>query len=109
MKSEAEVDLYVFKWHFGFRVANLWLIIVGGSLINQLDPFIDDPGSIVDLLGVSVPGKSQVCFTNTTYSMVVLVLFFLFFLVLCLQACLPALLLACLPALLGASSNAACC
>lgn len=60
MKSEADVDLYVFKWHFGFRVANLWLIIIGGSIINKLDPFIDDPGSIVDLLGVSVPGKSQV-------------------------------------------------
>ncbi|CAN0254207.1 unnamed protein product, partial [Hapterophycus canaliculatus] len=39
--------------------ANLWLIIIGGSIINQLNPFIDDPGSIVDLLGVSVPGKSQ--------------------------------------------------
>ncbi|CAN0322366.1 unnamed protein product [Pylaiella littoralis] len=59
MKSEADVDLYVFKWHFGFRVANLWLIIVGGSLINQLDPFIEEPSSIVDLLGSSVPGKSQ--------------------------------------------------
>lgn len=64
MKSEADVDLYVFKWHFGFRVANLWLIIVGGSLINQLDPFINKPSSIVDLLGVSVPGKSQVCQKN---------------------------------------------
>ena len=60
MKSEPEVDLYVFKWHFGFRVANLWLIIIGGSIINKIDPFIEDPGSIVDLLGVSVPGKSQV-------------------------------------------------
>lgn len=59
MKSEADVDLYVFKWHFGFRLANLWLIIIGGSIINKLDGFVDDPGSIVDLLGVSVPGKSQ--------------------------------------------------
>ncbi|CAM9836918.1 unnamed protein product, partial [Scytosiphon promiscuus] len=59
MKCEADVDLYVFKWHFLFRVANLWLIIIGGSIINKLDPFIEDPGSIVDLLGVSVPGKSQ--------------------------------------------------
>lgn len=65
MKSEADVDLYVFKWHFGFRVANLWLIIVGGSLINQLDPFIEKPSSIVDLLGSSVPGKSQVCSQQT--------------------------------------------
>ena len=62
MKSEPEVDLYVFKWHFGFRVANLWLIIIGGSIINKIDPFIEDPTTIVDLLGVSVPGKSQVRF-----------------------------------------------
>lgn len=60
MKSEAEVELYVFKWHFGFRVANLWLIIIGGSIINKLDPFLEEPESIIDLLGVSVPGKSQV-------------------------------------------------
>ncbi|CBJ31516.1 early-response-to-dehydration protein [Ectocarpus siliculosus] len=64
MKSEADVDLYVFKWHFGFRVANLWLLIIGGSIINQLDPFIEDPASIIDLLGVSVPGKAQF-FLNT--------------------------------------------
>lgn len=60
MKSEAEVDLYVFKWHFGFRLANLWLIIIGGSIINKLDEFASKPGNIIDLLGVSVPGKSQV-------------------------------------------------
>eukprot|EP00904_Undaria_pinnatifida_P004555 jgi/Undpi1/140/HiC_scaffold_1.g00139.m1 len=59
MKNEADVDLYVFKWHFGFRVANLWLIIIGGSLINKLDAFVNKPSSIVDLLGSSVPAKAQ--------------------------------------------------
>ncbi|CAM9780654.1 unnamed protein product [Ascophyllum nodosum] len=63
-KSEAEVDIYTFKWHFGFRVANLWLIIIGGSIINRVDDFIDDPSSIVELLGSSVPTKSQF-FTST--------------------------------------------
>lgn len=42
------------------QVANLWLIIIGGSIINRLDGFVDDPASIVDLLGASVPTKSQV-------------------------------------------------
>lgn len=42
------------------QVANLWLIIIGGSVFNQLDPFIERPASIVDLLGESVPGKAQV-------------------------------------------------
>lgn len=45
--------------HVG-QVANLWLTIIGGSIINQLDPFIEDPSSIVDLLGASVPSKAQV-------------------------------------------------
>ena len=42
------------------QVANLWLIIIGGSLINKLDAFVNKPSSIVDLLGSSVPAKAQV-------------------------------------------------
>lgn len=70
MKSEADVDLYVFKWHFGFRVANLWLVVIGGSIINKLDGFIEKPGDAVDLLGTSIPGKSQVggCRTCCTHT-----------------------------------------
>lgn len=45
------------------QVANLWLIIIGGSMINKLDSFASKPSSIVDLLGASVPAKAQV---NTT-------------------------------------------
>lgn len=44
-------------------MANLWLIIIGGSILNQLDPFVDDPTSIVDLLGESVPAKGEVKLT----------------------------------------------
>lgn len=60
------VAVYFAKFRYSFlpslmeQVANLWLIIIGGSIFNQLDPFIDRPASIVDLLGASVPGKAQV-------------------------------------------------
>lgn len=46
------------------QVANLWLIIIGGSIINKLDAFADKPTSIVDLLGASVPAKAQVKIIN---------------------------------------------
>lgn len=62
MKSEGDVDMYVFRWHFGFRVANLWLILIGGSLFDQLDTLIDSPSKIVELLGTSVPAKGEVSF-----------------------------------------------
>lgn len=45
---------------FALQVANLWLIIIGGSIINKLDAFASEPSSIVDLLGASVPAKAQV-------------------------------------------------
>ena len=41
----------------GFQVANLWLILIGGSLINQLAPILDNPSSIVDLIALAVPGE----------------------------------------------------
>lgn len=34
MKSEPEVDLYVFKWHFGFRVSLAKLYVHLGSAQN---------------------------------------------------------------------------
>jgi hypothetical protein len=38
----------------GFQVANLWLILIGGSLFNQLSAMIEDFNSIVPLIGAAV-------------------------------------------------------
>lgn len=48
-------------------MANLWLIIISGSIFNKLDQAIGDPGSIVDLLGQSVPNKAQVKMVEVAY------------------------------------------
>ena len=80
VKSLALVDAYVFQWHFGensklleyspehsdidrwlagYQVANLWLILIGGSIFNQLESFIDKPQSSVTLIAAAVPGTSS--------------------------------------------------
>ena len=40
-KSMPEVDRYAFFWHQLFQFANLWLILIGGSLFNQIDAIIE--------------------------------------------------------------------
>jgi hypothetical protein len=36
-KSMPEIDAYTFFWHMLYQFANLWLILIGGSLFNQID------------------------------------------------------------------------
>ncbi|CAM9869924.1 unnamed protein product [Chrysoparadoxa australica] len=59
LKSNSLVDDYTIRWHFGFQVANLWLVVIGGSLFNQLDAILDDPTSIIELLARALPEASQ--------------------------------------------------
>ncbi|KAG5191569.1 late exocytosis, associated with Golgi transport-domain-containing protein [Tribonema minus] len=47
LKSASAVDLYVFKWHFGFQLANLWLVLIGGSIFEQFGALNADPASVV--------------------------------------------------------------
>ncbi|CAM9545889.1 unnamed protein product, partial [Phaeothamnion confervicola] len=46
-----------------FQVANLFLLIIGGSFISQISDVIDDPMSIATLLAEAIPGKA-VFFVN---------------------------------------------
>ena len=41
-----------------YQFANLWLILIGGSLFNQIDAIIENPGSIAELLASAMPGAS---------------------------------------------------
>jgi hypothetical protein len=63
VKSKQAADMYTFLWHFGFQAANLWLVLLGGSLFNQLDAFIDKPEDSIKLIAAAVPGAAQF-FTN---------------------------------------------
>ncbi|KAG5185269.1 hypothetical protein JKP88DRAFT_262665 [Tribonema minus] len=59
VKAQSQVDEYIFRWHFGFQVANLFLVIIGGSIFTQLSAAISDPSGIITLLASALPGASQ--------------------------------------------------
>lgn len=46
MKSRVEVESYTYFWHQMYQCANLWLILIGGTLFNQIDTLFDDPGEV---------------------------------------------------------------
>eukprot|EP00612_Vaucheria_litorea_P004970 CAMPEP_0171462576 /NCGR_PEP_ID=MMETSP0945-20130129/6557_1 /TAXON_ID=109269 /ORGANISM="Vaucheria litorea, Strain CCMP2940" /LENGTH=670 /DNA_ID=CAMNT_0011989127 /DNA_START=515 /DNA_END=2527 /DNA_ORIENTATION=- len=58
-KSKSEVDNYIFLWHFGFEIANLWLVLIGGSIFNQLSSMINEPTNTLEYIASAVPGASQ--------------------------------------------------
>lgn len=58
MKSMPEVDSYQFFWYQMYSFANLFLILIGGSLFNQIDALLKDPGSVARLLATALPGSS---------------------------------------------------
>jgi len=62
MKSMPNVDNYVFFWHQLYQFANLWLILSGGSMFNQIDGFIEDPSSIITILATAVSGAGTFFF-----------------------------------------------
>lgn len=59
-KSMPEVDAYALFWHQCFQFANLWLILIGGSLFNQLDTLINEASvkTIVETIATAIPGAS---------------------------------------------------
>lgn len=59
VKSVSEADRYTFMWHFGFQVANLWLVLIGGSLFNQFEKFVDKPQDSLTFVAAAIPGASQ--------------------------------------------------
>jgi calcium permeable stress-gated cation channel len=57
-KSMAEVDASALFWHQLFQFANLWLLLIGGSLFSQIKPLADDPSSIVKIIALALPASS---------------------------------------------------
>jgi hypothetical protein len=57
-KSMPEVDAYALHWHQLFQFANLWLILIGGSVFNQIHALISDPTKIVEIIARAMPGAS---------------------------------------------------
>mmetsp|Transcript_5213 Transcript_5213/g.10868 ORF Transcript_5213/g.10868 Transcript_5213/m.10868 type:complete len:573 (+) Transcript_5213:763-2481(+) len=65
LKSLSDVDAYATYWYQLYQFANLWLIVIGGSIFNQFQSFLNDPQSIVTTIANAMIGSS-VFFVNMT-------------------------------------------
>lgn len=63
LKSLSDVDAYCTYWHQLYQFANLWILVIGGSIFNQLNTLFSDPESIIDTVANAMPGSS-VFFVN---------------------------------------------
>lgn len=65
IKSWPEVDAHCLFWHMLFQFANLWLIVLGGSLFGNLDQILDNPSweDLVESIANAMPAQS-VFFVN---------------------------------------------
>jgi hypothetical protein len=57
-KTLSEVQRVVFYWTFFYYLANVFIIVVAGSIFSSLTKALADPQSILDLLGTALPGVS---------------------------------------------------
>jgi len=55
-KTISDVRMEVFTWFFLYQIANVYLILLAGSIFGALTDAIDDPASIVSLLAKALPG-----------------------------------------------------
>jgi len=63
-KTHSEVDAWVYRWHFAYRVANLIIIIVKREVIETLRSVIVNPKQIIDSLAADVSMSSQFFLNN---------------------------------------------
>ncbi|KAL7559376.1 hypothetical protein ACA910_008001 [Epithemia clementina (nom. ined.)] len=57
-KATSEVDLYVVRWYFGFRLLTFVFVIVGGTVVDSGDQFVDDPMGFLEELSNNVADNS---------------------------------------------------
>lgn len=59
-----EIDQFIYKWHFAYRVTNLISIIVRQQVLKTLDLFLTSPRSTIDYLAGSITLSSQFFLNN---------------------------------------------
>jgi len=64
----SQVDQFVFRWHFGYRLANLCIIIVSGSLIDTIQAVRQSPQAVLDNLARGIATQSQFFLNNIIVS-----------------------------------------
>lgn len=67
LKFLSQIQEDVFHWMYAYQIANVFVTTLSGSVFDSLVDIIDNPTSIVSLLGTSLPGGS-VFFGNFTLS-----------------------------------------
>jgi calcium permeable stress-gated cation channel len=67
LKFLSQIQEDVFHWMYGYQIANVFVTTLSGSVFDSLVEIIDNPTSIIGLLGASLPGAS-VFFGNFTLS-----------------------------------------
>lgn len=67
LKSHSEIDQFVYKWHFAYRVANLIIIVVRRQVLNTKDlvnDLVTDPQDTIYTLTNSIATSSQFFLNN---------------------------------------------
>lgn len=57
-KTKSGVQYEVFQWYFGYQLANVYLILLAGSLFTALADALENPSSIIRLLAAALPSVS---------------------------------------------------
>jgi len=55
-KTLHDVGMEVMTWFFSYSLANVYLVLLSGSIFGALSEFLDNPVSVVSLLANSLPG-----------------------------------------------------
>ena len=63
-KTHSEIDQFIYRWHFAYRITNLISIIVRQQILKTLDLFLKSPKSTVDYLAGSIALSSQFFLNN---------------------------------------------
>jgi hypothetical protein len=63
-KTSTEVDQFVYKWHFGYRIWNLVIIIVKNQVWETFDLLRTDPQATIDILVSDIASSSQFFLNN---------------------------------------------
>jgi len=67
-KTHSEIDIFVYRWHFGYRVMNLIIIIVKNQLFQTFDELRTNPQRAIDTLASGIALSSQFFLNNIIFA-----------------------------------------
>jgi len=67
-KTHSEIDQFVYKWHFAYRVANLVIIIVRHQVLKTVTETIQSPQATIGTITAGIATSSQFFLNNMLLS-----------------------------------------